>query len=186
VLAPLNKFTAFSTNNLLVCLNRNGTITAHWKKTVNDFITCAALLTDRILGRTTLDGGHMQPRFNENEKEPSPNLTLSRPMDLPVTMFQSDLYPSLMRIMPAGAPCEDYGKMFPDLPFFDEGEDEDDVIERLRTLGRKSGPMDALDPRVTVTNPLDSNDQGPDARNPDKTNIEMSVGFTFLGQFPRP
>jgi hypothetical protein len=47
--------------------------------------------------------------------------------------------------------------MFPDLRSFDEGEDEDDVIERLRTLGRKSAPMDALDPRVTVTNPLDSN-----------------------------
>jgi hypothetical protein len=29
----------------------------------------------------------MQPRFNENKKELSPNLTLSRPVDLPVTMF---------------------------------------------------------------------------------------------------
>src|SRR5919106_4496651 len=124
----------------------------------------------------------MLPSVKENKNELFPKSTLSRPLDLPVTMFQSDLYPNLLRIMPADAPCEDYGKMFPDLPSFDEGEDEDDVIERLRTLGRKSGPMDALDPRVTVTNPLESNDQGPDARNPDNTNIGMTVGFTFLGQ----
>ena len=52
-------------------------------------------------------------------------------------------------------------------------------MARLRELGKKGGLMDGHDPRVTITNPLDSNL----ALNPDNPNPEMTVGFTFLGQF---
>jgi len=39
--------------------------------------------------------------------------------------------------------------------------------------------MDAKDPLVTITNPLDANPR----LNPDNSNPNMTVGFTFLGQF---
>jgi hypothetical protein len=76
--------------------------------------------------------------------------------------------------------------MFPSLPPF--ADCTKPVIKRIRELGKKSGLMDALDPRITVTNPLAANDlttphpTHPN-RNPDNPNPDMTVGFTFLGQF---
>jgi hypothetical protein len=101
-------------------------------------------------------------------------------------MFEDSLYvgPTLA---PAGpALPDDFNKMFPGLaPFADC---TPPVIVRIRKLGMKTGLMDALDPRVTVTNPLAANDtKTPNPthpnRNPDNTNPNMTVGFTFLGQF---
>lgn len=73
----------------------------------------------------------------------------------------------------------DFNKLFPDLPSFAEGQKCQDVLARLRTLGKKGGLMDAKDPLVTTTNPLDANP----TLNPDNPNPDMTVGFTFLGQF---
>lgn len=102
-------------------------------------------------------------------------------------MFTDSLYRSAMPLLSSSSAApNDFGKMFPSLdPFAD---DTDDVIARLRELGKKGGLMDAFDPRVTVTNPLAANDANtPDPthpeRNPDNTNPDMTVGFTFLGQF---
>jgi Animal haem peroxidase len=78
------------------------------------------------------------------------------------------------------APGEsDFNKMFPDLPSFAQGQDCKDVLARLRTLGKKGGRMDPKDPLVNITNPLDANE----TNNPDNANPDMTVGFTFLGQF---
>lgn len=76
----------------------------------------------------------------------------------------------------------DFTKLFPNLPSFDERQDRNAVVQRLRQLGMKGGLMDAKDPRVTVTNPLASSPTNQDNPNagPGK---EMTVGFTFLGQF---
>jgi hypothetical protein len=95
-----------------------------------------------------------------------------------VRMFQDALYPSLRAFDKPPSAADDFGKMF-DLPSFAEGQDPEDVVARLRELGKKGGLMDGQDPRVTITNPLDSNL----ALNPDNSNPEMMVGFTFLGQF---
>ena len=95
-----------------------------------------------------------------------------------VRMFEDALYPSLRAVDKPPSAANDFGKMF-DLPSFAEGQDPEDVVARLRELGKKGGLMDGHDPRVTITNPLDSNL----ALNPDNPNPEMTVGFTFLGQF---
>ncbi|HEV2603434.1 MAG TPA: heme peroxidase family protein [Microvirga sp.] len=103
-------------------------------------------------------------------------------------MFQDQFYPNLTLKGAGGEEGEAFGRMFPDLPSFAEGQDPTDVIARLRELGRKGGLMDALDPKITVTNPLDANllCDASDINvpcNPDNPNAEMTVGFTFLGQF---
>lgn len=82
----------------------------------------------------------------------------------------------------------EFGKLFPKLPSFADGQDHDDVVKRLRVLGKKSGRMDAHDPLVTISNPLDANlncdASNADAPcNPDNDSPDMTVGFTFLGQF---
>lgn len=76
-------------------------------------------------------------------------------------------------------PESGFNKMFPALDPFWKGQNKDDVLQSLRLLGRKGGLMDAQDPLVTITNPLDANPE----LNPDNDNPEMTVGFTFLGQF---
>jgi hypothetical protein len=95
-------------------------------------------------------------------------------------MFEDSLYPhhDLARDT-LEAKQSDFNKLFPDLPSFAEGQDCKDVLARLRTLGKKGGLMDAKDPLVTITNPLDANP----TLNPDNPNPDMTVGFTFLGQF---
>lgn len=93
-------------------------------------------------------------------------------------MFQDSLYHA--SAAPPGPPVDGFSKMFPGLPYFGAGQDADDLLHRLRQLGAKGGPMDALDPTVTITNPLGGNDAG---RNPNNPNPDMTVGFTFLGQF---
>jgi hypothetical protein len=107
--------------------------------------------------------------------------TLSQQETFPkVPMFQDSLYevrePAASQLDSAD---NDFTKMFPDLPSFAEGQDCKDVLKRLRALGRKGGLMDAKDPLVTTTNPLDANITD----NPDNANPDMTVGFTFLGQF---
>jgi heme peroxidase len=103
-------------------------------------------------------------------------------------MFLDSLYPGPAEVLGDGkAAPNDFTTMFPKLTAFASCTDTD-VIARLRQLGQKGGPMDALDPRVTVTNPLDANDaKTPNPispnRNPDNPNPDMTVGFTFLGQF---
>jgi hypothetical protein len=102
-------------------------------------------------------------------------------------MFLDSLYRAPAVVAPSGqAVPDDFNKMFPKLPPF--AACEDTVIAKIRELGKKAGLMDALDPRVTVTNPLAANDtKTPHPthpnRNPDNTNPDMTVGFTFLGQF---
>lgn len=93
-------------------------------------------------------------------------------------MFQDSLYPSLETFWRPRT-ADDFGKLFDHLPSFAEGQDSENVVARLRELGQRGGLMDAQDPRITVTNPLDSNP----VLNPDNPNPEMTVGFTFLGQF---
>lgn len=92
-------------------------------------------------------------------------------------------------------PCESpdtqgftFNKLFPKLPSFSEGQDDEDVVGRLRILGMKTGRMDAHDPLVTISNPLAANLDCDAANldapcNPDNANQDMTVGFTFLGQF---
>jgi hypothetical protein len=104
-------------------------------------------------------------------------------------MFDDSLYEKVKE--PCEAPDKQkftFDKMFPLLPSFAEGQDPDDVVRRLRLLGKKGGLMDASDPLVTITNPLDSNLKCSSANidkpcNPDNDNPNMTVGFTFLGQF---
>ncbi|MBD1849782.1 heme peroxidase family protein [Leptolyngbya sp. ST-U4] len=97
-----------------------------------------------------------------------------------VPMFEDSLYRSFMPMVDAvRAEENDFSKLFPCLPSFAEGQNRQDVLQRLRILGKKGGLMDAQDPLVTITNPLDGNP----TRNPDNKNPEMTVGFTFLGQF---
>jgi Animal haem peroxidase len=96
-------------------------------------------------------------------------------------MFEDSLYRSYQPTAASLAVSEDdFGKMFPDLPSFEDGQDPTDLLHRLEQLARKGGPMDALDPTITVTNPLAGNDAD---RNPNNPNPDMTVGFTFLGQF---
>lgn len=95
-------------------------------------------------------------------------------------MFEDSLYQSFKPSGEALLPDEsDFNKLFPKLPSFAEGQDPKDVLRRLQQLGKKGGLMDAKDPLVTITNPLDANPE----LNPDNPNTEMTVGFTFLGQF---
>lgn len=106
--------------------------------------------------------------------------TTLKPSFQDVPMFEDSLYRSFLPIAEAVRPDEsDFSKLFPHLPSFAEGQDRKDVLQRLRLLGKKGGLMDARDPLVTITNPLDANPE----RNPDNKNPEMTVGFTFLGQF---
>jgi hypothetical protein len=100
-------------------------------------------------------------------------------------MFSDSLYRATATVNGQGP--DDFNKLFPDLPPFASCNDAD-AVHRVRQLGMKGGLMDALDPRVTVTNPLAANDdKTPNPvqpnRNPDNTNTRMTVGFTFLGQF---
>lgn len=96
-------------------------------------------------------------------------------------MFQDSLYRShRLTAAPGAASIDDFSKMFPKLPYFGQGQTEADLLRRLQQLARKGGPMDALDPTVTITNPLGGNDAD---RNPNNDNPEMTVGFTFLDQF---
>jgi hypothetical protein len=70
-------------------------------------------------------------------------------------MFEDSLYRG---VATGGGPVppDDFNKMFPALnPFAKCAEP---YISQVRELGRKGGLMDALDPRVTVTNPLAAND----------------------------
>ena len=103
-----------------------------------------------------------------------------------VQMFLDSLFPAPIPAPPDGPATSDFNKMFPDLPPF--AACKKPVIARIRELGKKNGLMDAHDPRVTITNPLAANDATtpdpvhPDL-NPDNPNPDMSVGFTFLGQF---
>lgn len=104
-------------------------------------------------------------------------------------MFQDSLYRAVVPPPPVPAgppPVDDFNKMFPALPPFAACDAADTM--RVRELGKKGGLMDALDPRITVTNPLAGNDAAtPNPadpnRNPDNPNPDMTVGFTFLGQF---
>lgn len=107
-----------------------------------------------------------------------------------IQMFQDSLYQNLASTsLGGGRMPDDFGKMFPLLcPFADKTNPV--VIDNIAKLGSPSGLMDAFDPRITVTNPLAANDAKtphPDPtlakRNPDNTNLDMTVGFTFLGQF---
>jgi hypothetical protein len=114
------------------------------------------------------------------------DLTRGLPLQ-PARMFQDQLYPGLAQV-PSGrqAAPDDFNKMFPNLPPFAGCTPA--VIARVRELGRKGGLMDALDPRVTISNPLAANDMktphpNHPNRNPDNPNPDMTVGFTFLGQF---
>jgi hypothetical protein len=108
--------------------------------------------------------------------------------DQDVRMFDDSLYrgPGPAMLSGLAAPPNDFNKMFPNLPAF--ASCTPPVTARVRELGKKNGLMDALDPWVTVTNPLAANDtKTPHPthpnRNPDNTNPDMTVGFTFLGQF---
>ncbi|MBC7971734.1 MAG: peroxidase [Verrucomicrobia bacterium] len=101
-------------------------------------------------------------------------------------MFSDAQHAPLAGGLPPSPPI-DYDRMF-DLDSFANGQDRDDVIRRLRILGAKDGLMDALDPRITITNPLAANDDKTPHpthpnRNPNNPNEDMTVGFTFLGQF---
>lgn len=109
-----------------------------------------------------------------------------------VRMFDDSLYytpaPAPLALAPTLAPAAaplaapapgGFNKMFPALPPFWQGQNKDVVLQNLRILGKKGGLMDARDPLVTITNPLDANLE----RNPDNDNPDMTVGFTFLGQF---
>lgn len=108
-------------------------------------------------------------------------------LDLPekdIRMFDDSLYYAPVEALPAAegleaGPVYGFNKMFPALDPFWKGQDKNEVLQRLRILGRKGGLMDARDPLVTITNPLDANQE----LNPDNDNLEMTVGFTFLGQF---
>ncbi|MEP0918936.1 hypothetical protein NC981_19060 [Leptolyngbya sp. DQ-M1] len=113
-----------------------------------------------------------------------------------VRMFQDSLYrvaPPPIRDVPNA-----FNKLFPKLRPF--APCEEPYISRVVELGSKGkrtkeglmegGLMNAHDPRVTVTNPLAANDEKtphPDPtlaeRNVDNENPDMTVGFTFLGQF---
>jgi hypothetical protein len=107
---------------------------------------------------------------------------VTTPMPAPgVRMFEDSLYRDhdQDRHETLAPPQSDFNKLFPDLPSFAEGQDCKDILARLRVLGKKGGLMDAKDPLVTITNPLDANP----TRNPDNDNPDMTVGFTFLGQF---
>lgn len=80
---------------------------------------------------------------------------------------------------PRAAPRTDFDKLF-NLPSFGDGLDEQELKKNLRQLGARGGRfMDARDPPVTISNPLDGNE----GNNPDNSNPDMTVGFTFLGQF---
>lgn len=102
-------------------------------------------------------------------------------------MFQDSLY--RMEVSSGGvAAPDDFNKMFPNLPPF--APCTEPYISRVVDLGSKGFLMDAHDPRITVTNPLAANDEKtPHAdpklakRNIDNANADMTVGFTFLGQF---
>jgi hypothetical protein len=107
-------------------------------------------------------------------------------------MFQDSLYSRYSKAPPRraarAAPRDDFNKMFPNLPPF--APSTEPFISRVADLGVKGGLMDAHDPRVTVSNPLAANDNetphpypGLAMRNIDNPNADMSVGFTFLGQF---
>jgi len=102
-------------------------------------------------------------------------------------MFQDQLYAGLAQVPSGGqAAPDDFNKMFPNLAPFAGCTPA--AIARVRELGRKGGLMDALDPRVTISNPLAANDMktphpNHPNRNPDNPNPDMTVGFTFLGQF---
>ncbi|SFN82870.1 Animal haem peroxidase [Geodermatophilus obscurus] len=104
-----------------------------------------------------------------------------------VRMFLDPPFRAPTAVAPNGqAAPDDFNKLFPHLPPF--AACEPTVIARIRELGKRTGLMDALDPRVTVTNPLAANDtETPHPthpnRNPDNPNPDMTVGFTFLGQF---
>jgi hypothetical protein len=84
------------------------------------------------------------------------DLTRGLPLQ-PARMFQDQLYAGLAQV-PSGrqAAPDDFNKMFPNLPPFAGCTPA--AIARVRELGRKGGLMDALDPRVTITNPLAAND----------------------------
>lgn len=103
-----------------------------------------------------------------------------------VRMFDDSLYYTSEEALLATEAAEavpmapsGFNKMFPALDPFWKGQDKNEVLQNLRTLGKKGGLMDAKDPLVTITNPLDANQE----LNPDNDNAEMTVGFTFLGQF---
>ncbi len=107
--------------------------------------------------------------------------TSNQPPIQDARMFQDSLYRSHRSTAVAGmALVDDFSKMFPNLPSFEDGQNTGDLLQRLQQLARKGGPMDALDPTVTITNPLGGNDAD---RNPNNQNPDMTVGFTFLGQF---
>lgn len=102
-------------------------------------------------------------------------------------MFQDSLYRAEV---PASntATQDDFNKLFPRLSSF--AECKEPYIRRVVELGKRKGIMDAHDPRITITNPLAANDEktpnsDPDLakRNVDNKNPDMTVGFTFLGQF---
>ncbi|MES2461350.1 MAG: heme peroxidase family protein [Armatimonadota bacterium] len=112
--------------------------------------------------------------------------TPGRPMQ-DARMFQDSLYRAEVPISSSAMP-DDFNKLFPALPPF--AECKEPYKERVVELGKKFGLMDAHDPRITVTNPLAANDEKtphPDQnlaeRNVDNQNPDMTVGFTFLGQF---
>ncbi|MEU8821191.1 heme peroxidase family protein [Actinoplanes sp. NPDC048796] len=86
------------------------------------------------------------------------------------------LQDSLFRETGAAEP-DDFTTMFPELEPFAPCTDA--VIHNVRLLGARDGLMDAKDPRITVTDPIAANP----IRNPDNPNPDMTVGFTFLGQF---
>ncbi|HEY0133406.1 MAG TPA: heme peroxidase family protein [Nannocystis sp.] len=95
-------------------------------------------------------------------------------------MFQDALYPGRSADSKTASctDADDYGPMFKDLPPFADPNDPK-VLAKIRELGAPGGLMDARDPVVTIVNPLDANPKF----NPDNSNPEMTVGFTFLGQF---
>ncbi|HEX5719590.1 MAG TPA: heme peroxidase family protein [Thermoanaerobaculia bacterium] len=108
------------------------------------------------------------------------------PVKEDVRMFDDSLYyspdeapPAAVAAAPAAMPASGFNKMFPHLDPFWKGQVKQEVLKNLRTLGKKGGLMDAKDPLVTITNPLDANPE----LNPDNDNPDMTVGFTFLGQF---
>jgi hypothetical protein len=110
--------------------------------------------------------------------------TFDWPREEDIRMFDDSLYytPAEVPLETAeleAPPVSGFNKMFPALDPFWKGQDKNQVLQRLRILGRKGGLMDAKDPLITITNPLDANQE----LNPDNENTEMTVGFTFLGQF---
>ena len=79
------------------------------------------------------------------------DLTRGLPLQ-PARMFQDQLYAGLAQVPSGGqAAPDDFNKMFPNLPPFAGCTPA--AIARVRELGRKGGLMDALDPRVTISNP---------------------------------